>query len=443
MKQPAPFHPICSADYLPREKRAELQLARLRKIVAHEYAHVPLYRDRMDAQGVKPEDIRTLADIAKLPFMMKTDLRDTYPFGLFASPMEDIVRIHASSGTTGKRIILGYTQGDIDIWSECVARGLANAGVTTGDKIHIAYGYGLFTGGLGLHDGAQRLGATVIPASGGNTEQQINLLRDLGANIIACTPSYFVHLIDKAEKMGVDLRELPLRAGFFGAEPWTEEMRAYIEEHAGIEAFDIYGLTEISGPGVGLDCAAHHGIHIFEEYFYPEIIDPDTLQPVPDGVEGELVFTTLCKFGAPMIRYRTRDISRIIPEICPCGRTLRRIDRIRRRSDDMIIFHGVNIFPSQVEAALLQVDASLPHYRIQLDSGASGLDIMTIEIEIRPEMVSDRVEDMEALRRKFAAALDTILNIHAVVKLMPPNALPRSEGKAKRVFDNRKPQLPQ
>ncbi len=439
MSTPHPFNAICSADYLPCDKRADLQLQRLRRIVEHEYAHVPLYRDRMDAQGVKPSDIRTLADIAKLPFMMKTDLRDTYPYGLFASPMEDIVRVHASSGTTGKRIILGYTQGDLDIWAECVARGLANAGVTRGDKIHVAYGYGLFTGGLGLHDGAQRLGATVIPVSGGNTEQQIKLLADLGANIIACTPSYFVHLIDKAEKMGVDLRKLPLRAGFFGAEPWTEEMRAYIEEHADIEAFDIYGLTEISGPGVGLDCSAHTGIHIFEEYFYPEIIDPDTLRPVPDGEEGELVFTTLCKFGAPMIRYRTRDITRILTGTCPCGRTLRRIDRIRRRSDDMLIFHGVNIFPSQVEAALLQVDANLPHFRIQLDNGPSGLDIMTIEIEIRPDMIGDRIEDMEALRYKFSTALDTILNIHAQVKLVPPNTIPRSEGKIKRVFDNRKP----
>ena len=435
------FNPISAPDFLPREERRKLQLARLQRIVEHEYRNVALYRDRMDAQGVKPSDIRSLEDIARLPFMMKTDLRDTYPFGLFAVPMEEIVRMHASSGTTGKRIVLGYTRGDLDIWSECVARGLAGAGVTAGDKIHIAYGYGLFTGGFGVHDGAQRLGTTVIPVSGGNTEQQIKLLEDLQADVIGCTPSYFVHMIDKAEKMGVDLRKLPVRIGIFGAEPWTQEMRRYIEEHAGIEAFDIYGLTEISGPGVGIECPEHVGIHIFEEYFYPEIIDPDTLQPLPDGEEGELVFTTLCKFGAPMIRYRTRDITRIIPEVCRCGRTLRRIDRIKRRSDDMIIFHGVNIFPSQVEAALLQADPNTPHFRIQLDSGKSGLDVMTVEIELRPELLSDRVEDMEALRRKFSFALDTILNIHAVVKLVPPNTIPRSEGKIKRVVDNRVPMV--
>lgn len=435
----SPFNPISTPDFLPRAELRKLQLARLQRVVEHEYQNVPLYRDRMDAQGVKPSDIRSLEDIARLPFMLKTDLRDTYPFGLFAVPMDRIIRMHASSGTTGKRIVLGYTREDLDTWAECVARGLAGAGVTAGDIIHIAYGYGLFTGGFGLHDGAQRLGATVIPVSGGNTEQQIQLLVDLKANVIACTPSYFVHMIDTAEKMGVDLRKLPVRLGIFGAEPWTQEMRQYIETHAGIEAYDIYGLTEISGPGVGIECPAHNGIHIFEEYFYPEIIDPETLQPLPDGEEGELVFTTLCKTGAPMIRYRTRDITRIINEPCSCGRTLRRIDRIRRRSDDMIIFHGVNIFPSQVEAALLQVDANLPHFRILLDSGKSGLDTMTIEIELRPDLISDRVEDMEALRRKFAFSLSTILNVRANVRLVAPNTLPRSEGKIRRVVDNRKP----
>lgn len=435
----SPFNPISTPDFLPRAELRKLQLARLQRVVEHEYQNVPLYRDRMDAQGVKPSDIRSLKDIARLPFMLKTDLRDTYPFGLFAVPMDRIIRMHASSGTTGKRIVLGYTREDLDTWAECVARGLAGAGVTAGDIIHIAYGYGLFTGGFGLHDGAQRLGATVIPVSGGNTEQQIQLLVDLKANVIACTPSYFVHMIDTAEKMGVDLRKLPVRLGIFGAEPWTQEMRQYIETHAGIEAYDIYGLTEISGPGVGIECPAHNGIHIFEEYFYPEIIDPETLQPLPDGEEGELVFTTLCKTGAPMIRYRTRDITRIINEPCSCGRTLRRIDRIRRRSDDMIIFHGVNIFPSQVEAALLQVDANLPHFRILLDSGKSGLDTMTIEIELRPDLISDRVEDMEALRRKFAFSLSTILNVRANVRLVAPNTLPRSEGKIRRVVDNRKP----
>ncbi len=424
-------------DTIPVSELRALQLQRLQTIVRHEFDHVPLYRDRMREAGVSPDDIRTLADIAKLPFMKKTDLRDAYPFGLFAVPMEDIVRLHASSGTTGKRIILGYTRDDLDIWASCIARGLAGAGVTKGDKIHIAYGYGLFTGGLGAHDGAQRLGATVIPVSGGNTEQQIRLLQDLGATVIACTPSYFVHIIDTAEKMGVDLHDLPLRLGVFGAEPWTEEMRAYIQEKSGIEAYDIYGLTEISGPGVGIECPCHNGIHLFEEYFYPEIVDPDTLQPLPDGEEGELVFTTLAKFGAPMIRYRTRDLTRILPEPCPCGRTQRRIERVRRRSDDMIIFHGVNIFPSQVEAALLQVDANLPHFRIILEDGSAGLDRMTIEIELRPEMMSDRVEDMEMLRRRFSEALATILNIRCLVKLVPPNALPRSEGKLRRVEDLR------
>ena len=431
-----PFNPICAGDYLPVDKLRSLQLARLQSIVEHEYRNVPLYRERMDERGVRPSDIRSLADISRLPFMMKTDLRDTYPFGLFAVPMDEIVRMHASSGTTGKRIVLGYTRDDLDIWSECVARGLAGAGVTTGDKIHVAYGYGLFTGGLGLHDGAQRLGATVIPVSGGNTEQQIKLLMDLQADVIACTPSYFVHLIDKAEKMGVDMRSLPLRYGVFGAEPWTAEMRRYIEEHAGIEAYDIYGLTEISGPGVGIECPEHEGIHIFEEYFYPEIIDPDTLQPLPDGEEGELVFTTLCKRGAPMIRYRTRDITRIFSEPCRCGRTLRRIDRISRRSDDMLIIRGVNVFPSQIEAALLSVSAALPHYGIVV-TREGGLDQLEVQVEIAKEQFSDEVRAMEELRRTVSEAIYHVINIRAKVTLVGPNTLPRSEGKAKRVQDLR------
>ncbi len=429
------YNPVSAQDYLPRELLKQIQLQRLQKIVAHEYEHVPVYRERMDERGVKPEHIKTLKDIALLPFMMKKDLRDTYPFGLFAMEMSDVVRLHASSGTTGKPIVVGYSKEDIDVWVSCMMRALVAAGVGPGDIIQNSYGYGLFTGGLGAHYGIENLGATVVPTSGGNTERQVMLMRDFGVTGITCTPTYFIHLCEKALQMGLDVRDFPIRVGLFGAEPWTEEMRKRIEGLSGVEAFDIYGLSEMSGPGVGIECECHSGLHIFEDHFYPEIIDPDTCEVLPDGEEGELVFTTISKYAMPMIRYRTRDITHIIDEPCACGRTIRRIARISRRSDDMFIVRGVNVFPSQVESALLAVEGSLPHYRILLTRRPDGLDNMTVEVEISGGF--DKIKTLEELQAKFSHSVERILGIHAVIKMVPPNTIPRSEGKARRVFDNR------
>ena len=431
------YNPISAQDYIPRPLLRQIQLQRLQKIVQHEYRNVEVYRRRMDEKGVKPSDIRSLEDIAKLPFMMKKDLRDTYPFGLFALDMKQVVRLHASSGTTGKPIVVGYTKEDIDVWVSCMMRALAMGGVDRGDIIQNSYGYGLFTGGLGAHYGVEALGATVVPTSGGNTERQVMLMRDFGVTGICCTPTYFIHLCEKAGQMGVDLRDLPIRVGFFGAEPWTEGMRRRIEDLSGIEAFDIYGLSEMSGPGVGVECGCHDGIHIFEDHFYPEIIDPETGEVLPDGEEGELVFTTISKYAMPMIRYRTRDITRIISEPCACGRTLRKIARISRRSDDMFIIRGVNVFPSQIETGLLAVEGALPHYRIGLTRREDGLDDMLIEVEVNADSVSDKVRAMEELQHKFCHSVERILGIRAPVKIVPPNTIPRSEGKAKRVFDLR------
>ena len=410
------YNPVSAQDYLPRELLREIQLQRLQKIVAHEYEHVPVYRARMDERGVKPSHIKSLKDIALLPFMMKKDLRYTYPFGLFAMNMSDVVRLH------GSRV-------------SCMMRSLVAAGVGQGDIIQNSYGYGLFTGGLGAHYGIENLGATVVPTSGGNTERQVMLMRDFGVTGITCTPTYFIHLCEKALQMGLDVRDFPIRVGLFGAEPWTEEMRKRIEALSGVEAFDIYGLSEMSGPGVGIECECHNGLHIFEDHFYPEIIDPDTCEVLPDGEEGELVFTTISKYAMPMIRYRTRDITHIINEPCSCGRTIRRIARISRRSDDMFIIRGVNVFPSQVESALLAVEGSMPHYRIILTRRPDGLDNMTIEVEISGEF--DKIKTLEELQAKFSHSVERILGIHAVIKMVPPNTIPRSEGKAKRVFDNR------
>ncbi len=400
------------------------------------YDRVELFRNRCVERGVRPEHIKNLEDIAILPTFTKSDLRDTYPFGLFATPMSEIVRFHASSGTTGKPIVVAYTKDDLRLWSECVQRALAACGLGAGDIIQNAYGYGLFTGGLGLHQGATDLGLTVVPVSGGNSERQIMLMRDFGATAVSCTPSYFLHLIDAAKAQGVDMRDLPLRVGVFGAEPWTDEMRRHIEEEAGIEAFDIYGLTEICGPGVGIECKEHHGLHIFEDHFYPEILDPETLEPLPDGEEGELVFTTLTKQAMPMIRYRTRDLSVIGPDPCECGRRIRRIRRIHARTDDMLIIRGVNIFPSQIEAGLLSVDGALPHYAI-IVTRENNLDKLEVQVEIPREKFSDKISEIEKLRAQIAESIHRIINIAATVTLAEPNSLPRSEGKARRVTDLR------
>ncbi|MBQ2253435.1 MAG: phenylacetate--CoA ligase, partial [Clostridia bacterium] len=342
-------------ECMPREEMKQLQSERLRKIVRHVYENVAIYRERMDANGISPDDIRSIDDLSKLPFTMKQDLRDTYPYGMFAVPMMDVVRLHASSGTTGKQIVVGYTQSDLEMWEECVARALAACGCTKDDFVHVSYGYGLFTGGLGAHGGAQRLGATVIPVATGNTARQIQIFRDFGSTVLCATPSYALYLIDAMKEMGLSAKDISLKAGVFGAEPWTEEMRQKIEEGLGIKAFDIYGLTEVCGPGVSFNCGCSEGLHVNEDCFYPEIIDPDTLEVLPEGEEGELVFTALSKEAFPLMRYRTRDIATLTREKCACGRTLIRMSKPRGRTDDMLIIRGVNVFPSQIESVLMSI----------------------------------------------------------------------------------------
>ena len=435
--QPGPFHSASAEDFLPIQQLQQIQFARLQAMVQRAYDRVKLFRERMDKRSLTPADLKSIHDIVKLPFTVKNDLRETYPFGLFASPMEEIVRFHASSGTTGKPIVVAYTQEDVDDWARAMLRSFAACGVHKGDIIQNAYGYGLFTGGLGAHYGAEALGATVIPISGGNTDRQIMLLKDFGSTVICCTPSYFLHIIERATEMGVNMKELPLRAGVFGAEPWTENMRRRIEAESGIKAYDIYGLSEIVGPGVAMECQCQSGPHIFEDMFYPEIIDPKTEKPLPDGEEGELVLTTLCKRAMPMIRYRTRDITSLAADKCPCGRTLRRICRIGRRSDDMLIIRGVNLYPSQIEAALLKVEGTLPHYAIIVDRD-KGLDTLEVQVEITTEFFSDTVGAMEQLQHKISHSIETLTGLHADVRLVAPRTLQRSEGKAKRVLDKRK-----
>jgi phenylacetate-CoA ligase len=374
--------------------------------------------------------------VVHLPFTEKSDLRDTYPFGLFASPMGEVVRLHASSGTTGKPIVVAYTQEDLKVWTSVMVRSFAACGVGSSDIVQNAYGYGLFTGGLGAHYGAESLGATVIPISGGNTDRQIMVMKDFGVTVLCCTPSYFLHIIERAGEMGIDVAELPLRAGIFGADPWTEQMRRRIQEQSGVKAFDIYGLSEIIGPGVGIECCEQAGLHIFEDHFLVEIVDPESGVPLPDGSEGELVLTTLSKQAMPMIRYRTHDITAIAPEPCPCGRTIRRIRRISRRSDDMFIIRGVNVYPSQVETALLEVEGTLPHYQIVL-SRAQGLDQMEVQVEVTSVVFSDRVGALENLQKELSSALEHTIGIRAKVRLVEPHSIKRSEGKAKRVIDQR------
>jgi phenylacetate-CoA ligase len=432
----ADCNPASEPDYTPLTQLRDLQLQRLQAVVARAWRQVELFRSRMDERGLAPQQIRSLEDIGKLPFTAKSDLRDTYPFGLFASPMKDVVRLHVSSGTTGKPIVVAYTKEDLDVWTSVMVRCLAGCGLHRGDIIQVAYGYGLFTGGLGAHYGAEGLGATVVPASTGNADRQIMLMKDFGVTAISCTPTYFLHLIDRAAELGVDMKELPLRAGIFGAEPWTDSMRRHIESMSRIEAFDIYGLSEIIGPGVGCECRQHQGLHIFEDHFYPEIVDPITGEPLPDGCEGELVLTTLSKQAMPMIRYRTRDISMILPGRCECGRTLRRIGRIGRRSDDMLIIRGVNIFPSQVETALLQIEGTLPHYQIVL-TREQGLDQMEVQVEVTPQMFTDKIGALQGLHDRLQEALDRVLGIRVSIALVEANTIERSEGKAKRVIDRR------
>ena len=431
------FHPLSAPDFLPLPQLRDLQLQRLKAIVQRAYERVALFRKRMQELDLTPQDVQKLADINKLLFATKTDLRDTYPFGLFASPMKEIVRLHASSGTTGKPIVVAYTKEDVQVWTNVMLRSFAACGLHEGDIIQNAYGYGLFTGGLGAHYGAEALGATVIPISGGNTPRQLMVMKDFGVTAICCTPSYFLHLIDQASEVGVNLKELPLKAGIFGAEPWTESMRRRIEAESGIKAYDIYGLSEIIGPGVAMECQCQAGPHIFEDHFYPEIINLKSGKPCADGEEGELVLTTLSKNAMPMIRYRTRDITTLGTETCECGRNLRRIKRIGRRADDMFIIRGVNVYPSQIETALLKVEGTLPHYQIVL-TREKDLDVMEVQVEVTPEVFGDTVGALEQLQAKISKTIETTVGVRGNVRLVQPRTIQRSEGKAKRVIDQRK-----
>ncbi|SHF12252.1 phenylacetate-CoA ligase [Desulfofundulus australicus DSM 11792] len=423
-------------ETMSREQLRILQLERLKLTIERVYRNVPFYRQRFIEAGIKPSSIRTLEDLRRLPFTTKQDLRDNYPFGLFAVPMSDVVRVHASSGTTGKPTVVGYTQNDINTWAELIARSLTCAGATRFDVVQNAYGYGLFTGGLGLHFGVERLGATVVPVSGGNTRRQLMLMQDFGTTILTCTPSYALYMAEEGQKMGLDFKKLPLKAGIFGAEPWSERMRQQLEEKLDLMALDIYGLSEIMGPGVAMECAAKQGMHIWEDHFIPEIIDPATGEVLPPGEQGELVITTITKEAFPLIRYRTRDITRIDPEPCSCGRTHVRIKRITGRSDDMLIIRGVNVFPSQVESVLLEFGETEPHYLLVVDR-KENLDSLEIWVEVAEHMFSDTVRKLEDLEYRLRERIESVLGISARVKLVEPNTIPRSEGKAKRVVDRR------
>lgn len=424
-------------ERMSRDEKHALQGERFKRVVTLAYNNCKPYRAKMDAAGVTPDDINSIDDIVKLPFTTKQDMRNNYPFGMFSAPMEDIVRVHASSGTTGKLTVAGSTKHDLDDWTEAVARGMVSAGVTKKSIVHVAYGYGLFTGGLGAHDGATLIGATVVPASAGNTARQLTLIKDFCADTICCTPSYAVYLADEFKKAGIPVSELSLKQGFFGAEPWSEEMRVKIEEGLGLKAYDIYGLSEISGPGVACECAYQAGPHVQDDLFYPEIIDPDTLKPVPDGVRGELVFTTLNKTGMPLIRYRTRDICAIISEPCKCGRTSVRLAKITGRTDDMLIIRGVNVFPSQIESVLIKDKRISPHYHITIDR-INNLDVMSIEVELQRNVAFDEIQEIELMQKKLTADIASAIGVSAKVKLVQSGTVPRSEGKAVFVTDNRK-----
>ena len=419
-----------------RDLLASIQSHYLTKLVQNNYDNVPVIRKRMQDIGIEPGDIKTIEDIVKLPFTDKTDLRDNYPFGLFAVPARDLVRIHASSGTTGKQTVVGYTKNDVLNWSRGAARALVAASATCEDMIHVSYGYGLFTGGLGMHYGAELINATAVPVSSGNTKRQVQILKDYGTDIICCTPSYALHIGETVKEMGYDAHDLKLRAGLFGAEPWSENMRKEIEKLLAIEAFDIYGLSEIAGPGVSSECHIHNGLHVSEDMFYPEVIDPNTLEVLPDGVYGELVFTCIGKEALPLMRYRTRDICKLEHSVCECGRTLVRMSKPRGRSDDMLIIRGINVFPSQIESVLLELGMD-PNYQIVVDR-ENNSDRLEVQVEMNDELFSDKVKDLESVRRRIAGALQSTLNISAIVKLLEPKSLPRFEGKANRVIDNRK-----
>lgn len=425
-------------ETLPRVGLESIQLKRLQHLVARVYKTVAPYRDKMDAAGVKPVDIQSLADLAKLPFTVKEDLRDNYPFGLFTVPMDQVVRVHASSGTTGKPTVVGYTKKDIKTWSGLMARALTCAGATSKDMVHNAYGYGLFTGGLGAHYGIERLGATVIPVSGGNTKRQITIMKDFKSTVLLATPSYALNLAEAMEGLGVDPKSLSLRVGVFGAEPWSENMRDEVERKLNIKAVDIYGLSEVIGPGVAMQCLeGEKGMHVFEDHFLPEIIDPDTGEVLPPGEKGELVFTTLTKEAFPIIRYRTKDISRLMYDECACGRTLVRMEKVTGRTDDMLIIRGVNVFPSQIEHVLMGIEGVEPHYQIVVNR-EGNMDTMAVEVEVSENIFSDEIKNLEKLTKRILADIKDMLGVTCKVKLVEHKTIQRSEGKAQRVIDNRK-----
>ena len=424
-------------ECMPRKELRNIQSGRLKKVVERVYHNTAFYRKAMQTLGITPADIQSIDDIVKLPFTEKQHLRDYYPFGLMASNMSDIVRLHASSGTTGKPIVVGYTRNDINIWSEVVARCLTAYGVTKNDIVQVSYGYGLFTGGLGAHNGVETIGGTVIPMSSGNTQKQIQLMHDFGANALACTPSYALFLAETIRESDIPIEEFKLKTGVFGAEPWTENMRKELEEKLRIKAYDIYGLTEICGPGVGGECQCQQGTHLWEDHFFPEIIDPQTLQPVAEGRQGELVFTTLTKEGMPMIRYRTRDLTSLHYKPCPCGRTAVRMNRILGRSDDMLIIRGVNVFPSQVESVILELPEFEPHFMIEVDR-INNTDTFKVSVELRPAYYSDEMSRILALKKKITSYMQNVIGIQPDIKIVEPFSIQRSEGKAKRVVDKRK-----
>ncbi|MCX7919644.1 MAG: phenylacetate--CoA ligase [bacterium] len=424
------------AECMSARQRQELQLERLRTIVTYAYERVPYYRKRFAAAKVKPADIKTLKDIEKLPLTSKDDLREVYPFGMFAVPLSEIVEIHTSSGTTGTPIVAGYTRGDIELWSEVMARTLTMAGTKKDDIVQNGYGYGLFTGGLGVHYGAQKIGATVIPISAGNTKRQLQVMRDFGSTILTCTPSYTLYLAEVAEEEGIDLKKLKLKSGCFGAEMWTERMREEIEKRFHLTALNIYGLTEIIGPGVSQECPEKSGLHIFEDHFYPEIISPETLEVLPEGKKGELVLTTLTREGMPMIRFRTKDITQLKSGTCACGRTLIKMDRVTGRSDDMLKIRGVIVFPSQIEKALLEIKGVEPHYQIII-TRPHNLDELEIQVEATKSLFSDEIKHLEEVRNRIEQHIEDSIGIRVKVTLVEPKTLPRSEGKAKRVIDKR------
>ena len=425
-----------SKECMSRDEMHALQSARLVKMVERVYYNVPFYRKKMQEMGLELGDVKGIEDITKLPFTTKSDLRDNYPFGLLAVPRSEIVRVHASSGTTGKATVVAYTRKDLDLWSECVARAFTMAGVTREDTIQIAYGYGLFTGGLGAHAGAERLGATVVPMSTGNTKKLTTMMKDFDVTAIACTPSYLLHIAETLEEMG-DLDKVKLKTAICGAEPWTENMRKQIENKLHIHAHDIYGLSEVLGPGVACDCEYHRGLHVQEDHFIPEIIDPDTLQPLPAGETGELVFTTITKEGLPILRYRTRDLTSIDYTPCECGRTTSRISRFKGRSDDMLIIRGVNVFPSQIESALLEMGEVAPHYLMIVDR-VNNLDTLEVQVEVEERFFSDEIKELEKLTKKIATVIQHAIGLAVKVKLVEPKTIERSMGKSVHVIDNRK-----